>query len=158
MGLSHTAYDARQPGFVWSMGLAGLAPLWFLAVLAWSHSDPIDAPQVTAIAIAYAAIVLAFLGGTRWGASVALARKCLFLRERVFSVLPGCAGLAAMFLPPAVALMLLVCAFMGQALWDLTSAEDGRLPYWSGTLRAALTALTVPALLAILARLMLPVA
>ena len=59
-------------------------------------------------------------------------------------------------LPPALALMLLISAFMGQALWDLTSAEDGRLPYWSGTLRAALTALTVPALLAILAKLVLP--
>ncbi|NNE24345.1 MAG: DUF3429 family protein [Rhizobiales bacterium] len=152
MSTAFLSSDDRRSNFVWSIGLAGSVPLWIAAVLMWSHADPVSAGRAVAIAIAYAAVVLAFLGGSRWGSAIAIPSRPLFYRERAMSIVPGLAGLAALFLPPAIALTLLVSMFLWQALWDVTSAEDGRLPYWSGMVRATLTAISVPALLAMLGR------
>ena len=157
MSPAYTTSNDNQPVLIWSIGLAGTVPLWIAAVLLWSQVDPVNAERAVAMAIAYAAIVLSFLGGSRWGSAIALPNRALFYRERAMSVIPGLAGLTAMFLPPVIALILLVCAFLWQALWDLTSAEDGRLPYGSGMLRVTLTTVAVPALLAMLGRVIFPV-
>jgi len=152
LGLAYISSEDHRQAFVWPVGLAGTVPLWIAAILMWSHSDPVGAERAVAIAIAYAAIVLAFLGGSRWGSAIALPSRTLFYRERLMSILPGLAGLAALFTPSVIALTLLVSMFLWQALWDLTSAQDGRLPYWSGMLRVTLTTICVPALLAMLGR------
>jgi hypothetical protein len=155
MTLAQITLTDERPQVAWLLGVAGTLPLWICAVLAWSHSDPVGTHRAVAISIAYSAVALGFLGGTRWGSAIVAGERLDFLRERLCAIAPGLAGLAAMFLPPVVSLTLIVSMFLWQALWDLTSAEDGRLPYWSGMLRVALTAITVPALLALLARLLL---
>ncbi len=150
-----SAIDETRPTLIWPLGIAGTLPLWIAAILLWSHVDAVDAQTAVTLAVAYAAIVVAFLGGTRWGSAIALPNRLLFYRERFMSLVPGLGGLTALFAPPVIALTLLVSVFLGQALWDLTSAEDGRLPYWSGIFRTTLTALAVPALLAILTKLVM---
>ena len=155
MGVVQIASADNRPQIAWLLGIAGTVPLWLCAVLAWSFSDPISEQRAVAIAIAYGAVVLAFMGGTRWGTALITTQRMVFLRERACAVAPGIAGLVAMFLPAVAALTLIVSMFMWQALWDLTSAEDGRLPYWSGVLRVALTAIAVPAILAMICKLLL---
>lgn len=154
MNLTFPAASNIRPALSWSLGIAGSAPLWIAAVLLWSYADPVGTEWAIAMAIAYAGIVLAFLGGTRWGNAIALPDDALYYRERLISLIPGGAGLAALFLPPIIALVLLISVFLCQALWDLTSAEDGRLPQQSGVLRAMLTILCVTALLAVLGKIL----
>jgi hypothetical protein len=97
------------------------------------------------MSIAYGAVVLSFLGGARWGHAVRAG-------DRLLAVLPGLAGFCAMFLPPVVAIALLIAVFLWQSLWDLISAQDGRLSYQSATNRIAFTSMVVPALLAMLGK------
>ena len=64
-------------------------------------------------------------------------------------------GWAALMMPAIPALSLLVAGFLMQSLWDVTSAQEGRLPGWFGKLRAILTSLAVTALILMLGRLLL---
>src|SRR5690606_37597751 len=65
------------------------------------------------------------------------------------------AGFVAILLPPALGVSLLIAALLLQALWDMASAEAGRLPLWFSRLRVLLTAAAVLPLLVILGRLSL---
>ncbi len=157
MIIARQTYDHPMPVFAWPLGLAGTMPFWIAAVLLWSHVDPVSASRAVALSIAYGAVVLSFLGGTRWGSALVAEDRLRLFRDRLLAIVPGAAGFAAMFMPPVIALNLLISLFLWQALWDLTSAQDGRLPYWSGMLRVTLTALTVPALLAMLGKIIFTV-
>jgi hypothetical protein len=137
------------------LGLAGALPFWALAlVLLFSDSALIAAFAVKG-GIAYGAVILSFLGGIRWGEAL----KPYGKRERAFaftlSVVPSLAGWAALLMPAIPALSLLVAGFLMQSLWDVTSAQEGRLPGWFGKLRAILTSLAVTALILMLGRLLL---
>lgn len=137
------------------LGLAGVLPFWAAAVLMWSFADPGHPPTASAISIAYGAIVLSFLGGVRWGiAIVPPARSCLATTLSL-AVLPSLAGFAAMFMPSILGLAVVVSGFMLHALWDVVAADNGRIPQWFATLRLILTALVVPALLMVIARMVL---
>ena len=56
----------------------------------------------------------------------------------------------ALTLSAVPALALLIAGFLLQALWDVTSAEAGRLPGWFGRLRMILTGGAVVSLVAAL--------
>lgn len=134
------------------LGLAGVLPFWLAAMLFWSHADPIASSPAAALAIAYGAIILAFLGGVRWGLAIAPSGRAPAAATLFFSCLPALAGFAAMFTPPLFALAVLVSGFLLQALWDVISADSGRLPPWFANLRMILTALVVPALLLLIVK------
>ncbi len=135
------------------LGLAGVLPFWLAALLFWSHADPVGTSTAAALAIAYGAVILAFLGGVRWGLAIATPGRAPAAATLVLSVLPALAGFAAMFTPPLFALAVLVSGFLLQALWDVIAADHGRLPQWFAMLRMILTALVVPALLLLIAKL-----
>ena len=139
------------PGALY-LGLAGVLPFWLATMLFWSHADPVGTSPAAALAIAYGAIILAFLGGVRWGLAIAPCGRVPAAGTLTLSVLPALAGFAAMFTPPLFALAVLVSGFLLQALWDVMSADNGRLPQWFATLRMILTALVVPALLLLIAK------
>ena len=143
----------RIPAGALYLGLAGVLPFWLVAVLSWSHSDPVSNPQAAAVTIAYGAIILSFLGGIRWGPGNCTRQdKRSHLDVDIELFAGGAAGFASMFLPPIVALAVLISGFLLQALWDVVTADAGRLPQWFATLRMMLTALVVPALLMLLAK------
>lgn len=137
------------------LGFAGLAPFVASAASLWI-SIPMLAPESgLKLAILYGAIILAFLGGIRWGTAIGPYDTGRQSAEFTASVLGPLAGLAAAFLPAIPALALLIAGFLMQGLWDVMSVDAGRLPQWFGRLRMILTAgaviSLVAALLAVLA-------
>jgi hypothetical protein len=134
---------ARSPLFPWVLGLAGLIP--FVVLLAASQLAPAPYDGVSAGAwTAYAAIILSFLGGTRWGAEIIARGEAPSAGVLVVSVLPSLAGWIAVVLTlvmPAASFAVLAVGFAGQWLWDTVSSGQGprRLPVWYPPLRTVLT-------------------
>jgi hypothetical protein len=130
-----TAHPAIPP-VVLGYGLAGLIPFWAPAVagLAW--------PEARAMAglllAAYAALILSFLGGARFGRAVLGTPPSVATIS--LSMLPTLAGLAILALPPSlrtVQLLSLAAALSVHWLWDL---RDASAPAWMPRLRTILTA------------------
>ena len=147
--------DAGIPASALLLGVAGVLPFWLATMLLWSNSDPVGPPLASATTIAYGAIILSFLGGIRWGLAIAPGGGRPGAASLALSVLPGLAGFVAMFTPTSIALCILISGFLLHALWDVLAADTGRLPQWFATLRMILTALTVPAILLVLAKLVI---
>lgn len=145
----------RIPGAALALGLAGLIPFAAGALALWMPM-PLLAPEAgLRLIVVYGAIILSFLGGIRWGTALGPYDAARQAREFAASVLGSLAGLAAVFLPSIPGLALLIAGFLSQALWDVTSAESGRLPGWFGRLRVLLTCGAVMAQVAALAALIL---
>lgn len=124
-----------MPRAVLIYGLLGILPFWALpaaVVLA-----PLWTEVAAAIVGAYAALILSFLGGARWGLAV---------REPTpnpvvigLSMLPTLGGLAAIVLTHGdvrLQLLALGVALTLSWMWDISS---GGAPPWYGRLRTVLT-------------------
>ena len=130
------------------LGLAGLLPFW-LPLLVQGTRGELHAPSHgLLIQMGYAAVILSFLGGIRWGAALKLPRGPLQATLFVLSVLPALAGFVALLLPATVGLILLIGGYLVQGVWDVQSAQRGELPAWYASLRALLTTGAVLALIA----------
>ena len=103
--------------------------------------------------LAYGGLMLAFLGGIRWGVALNAVNERQRARELIGGAVPVMMGLAAFFLAPPIGLSLIITALFIQALADVLSAERGTLPGWFGRLRALLTVLAVIPVLLVLTRL-----
>ena len=132
------------------LGLAGAVPFVASALGSWLDPDLARRGIWLTLGLAYGAIILSFLGGIRWGVTLSAPLR---ERELALSVLPSLAGWAALILPSAIGVCLLIGGFLMQALWDVTSVHTGRLPQWFGRLRMILTTIVVVSLLAILGKL-----
>lgn len=143
------AADAAAPdrALATRLGYAGLVPLAVLTVwLAGIPADHVWRGMTIRLLVAYAAIVLTFLGGTRWGAAL-VAGHPRTARDIALAVLPALLGWAVLFIPPAYAFVLLAVAFAAQGAWDALSGQTGTLPAWFARLRAQLTAVAVIAMI-----------
>ena len=122
------------------LGYAGLAPAVVLSL--WLYGIPDDHLwRATTIALltSYAAVVLSFLGGIRWGYAMSETNEDtanLF----AISVLPALGGWVAYFIPPPYSFVLLAVAFAAHGAWDSLSAQRGNMPDWFARLRMQLTA------------------
>ena len=141
----------------WGLSLGGLVPFVVVALVAvaaersgvW-HALAIDAGRT------YGAVILSFLGGTRWGAGLGRADAG---RQFALSVVPSLVGWLSLFMAPLYGVALLALAFAAQGAWDAFStapAPDPRrapvprpLPHWFGRLRAVLTFLVVGTLVVV---------
>jgi hypothetical protein len=122
------------------LGYAGLAPAIVLAL--WLLGIPDDhawRAQTIALLTGYAAVVLSYLGGIRWGIALTAPAEDA---ANVFalSVLPALGGWAALFIPPPYSFVLLAVAFAAHGAWDTLSAQQGSMPDWFARLRMQLTA------------------
>ncbi len=120
------------------LGYAGLIPFFASALALWAA--PIEfRPQALFILLIYAATILSFLGGARWGIE---AGRPGAPRAGVLagSVLPPLAAWAIIVLAPQVGptmrLLALMSAFALLGFWDLASAS---VPPWYRGLRLSLT-------------------
>ncbi len=137
--------STRIPPVALVIGLAGLIPFLGGALILWL---PGLAPGIgDRLILSYGAIILAFLGGIRWGTAIGPYDGRRQAVELTASVMGSLAGFAALFVPPIPGLTLLIAAYLVQALWDVTSVEAGRLPAWFGRFRMLLTAGAVLSLL-----------
>lgn len=129
------------------LGLAGLVP--FVVLAAWLAAIPLDhvwRADTVRLLSTYAAVILSFLGGARWGLAVAGTGR-LAARDFALSVLPSLVGWAALFLPPHYGFVLLAVAFAAQGAWDALSGQAGALPLWFARLRTLLTIVVVIAMI-----------
>ena len=123
------------PPWVLRYGRLGLIPFVAPGLAGWIW--PAAIPQAgTALAV-YAALILSFLGGGRWGMAIAAPR----VDSRIVSLamLPSLAGFGLLMLPAehrAWQLAGLAAAHILQGLWDLRATT---VPGWYAGLRGQLT-------------------
>lgn len=130
---------------------AGLLP--FVILSAWLYAIPPQHPWHDAtilLLVGYAAIVLSFLGGLRWGLAVARPDRAS-RRDLWLGIVPALVGWGALATPVPYAFGLLAVAFAAQGAWDSLSAQDGPMPAWFGRLRTRLTVVVVAMLVLALA-------
>jgi hypothetical protein len=131
------------PKTPWLLGLAGLIPFAALAVGAWLAPAPFGAVSVTGFYL-YAAVILSFLGGARWGFELAARPEFPSPAVLVFSNLPALVawlGVMLQLTQPVAGLGLLAGGLAFMWVWDGLSAGPGQrqLPLWYPALRSVLT-------------------
>jgi hypothetical protein len=127
----------------WVLGLAGLVPFVFGLLGAQYAQSPLNLVANT-IFFAYGAIILSFLGGTRWGFEVAARPELPGWFTLFLSIIPSILGTLAMiayYQWPQVALGILGAGFFLMLVWDLgsTGGSTRRWPQWYRPLRIVLS-------------------
>ena len=133
-------------GPAFRLALAGYIPfvalgVWLLAIA----NDHVWRVDTILLLKAYAAVILSFLGGIRWGTAM-LSRSVTARRDMVASMVPPLVGWAALFVPAPHAFALLTVAFAAMGAWDNFAVHDNIAPAWFGRMRALLTVLVVSAM------------
>ncbi|MDX7950177.1 DUF3429 domain-containing protein [Lichenihabitans sp. Uapishka_5] len=129
-----------DPWLPFSLGFAGLIPFWGLA-LAHGAGVPLGASTaapLTALAT-YAATVLSFLGGIRWGLAIRTDNQSLAARDYAASVIPQILGWAALALADPWRLVTLAGLLVVLGLLDHDLVTRGMAPAWFGRLRFVLS-------------------
>lgn len=124
-----------MPRVVLVYGLLGVLPFWLLPVAA--VLAPLWIGAAAAVVGAYAALILSFLGGARWGLAVRDPSPNPLVVG--LSMLPTLAGLAALVLTHGdvgLQLLALAVALTASWMWDIAAAGA---PPWYGRLRTILT-------------------
>ena len=145
----------RVPPAAVLLGAAGAVPFGLAAAAQWLTLPHLPADAAQAAGIVYAAVILSFLGGIRWGTALELRSPRRQTSDFILSVLPALAGWIAVMLPGLLGVSLLIAGFLLQAQWDVVNADRGRLPAWFGRLRMGLTAAAVLSLIAMLVALLI---
>lgn len=126
-------------GALW-LGLLGLLPFYGAALLA---HQPLTVGAAARIGfVVYAAVILSFLGGVRWGLEIARESGTPSPRRLVLSVLPPLYGWACAVGTLVWDLSLsgfVATGFVLQFLWDRAAAREGLAPAWYEPLRSILT-------------------
>jgi hypothetical protein len=117
------------------LGLAGLLP-FVVGALASFDGGPLGRWAPSAL-LAYAAVILSFLGGVHWGLAMAAERPS-WLRYGA-SVVPALLGWTALLLGGRLAFLLLVASFASLLAYDLGAVRAGEAPAWYPRLRWPLT-------------------
>lgn len=133
------------------LGNFGLLPFAGLAAASWLPLDPAPARWVGLALIAYAAVILSFLGAVHWGLALLTPQldKAGTWQALGWGVLPSLLGWLALLLavagiPTWLVLLILIadlalCWLMDRALWTLYPQAPG----WYPPLRGRLTAVAV---------------
>lgn len=125
------------------LGLLGLLPFVGAALALYSSNEGVAAFAFSSFVI-YAAVILSFLGGVRWGLEIARAPQAPSSLRLIFSVLPslGGWGLALWSLSQPErhgAAAAFAGLFAAQYAWDRASGPEGLAPAWYPLLRQILT-------------------
>ncbi len=145
------------------LGIGGLIPFAVPAILLafpqWSSSligaflplsstpdNPVNAQTLSLLdqrAVfslgAYAAVILSFLGGVRWGNLLNDKARLKQWRPLTLSVVPSLIAWPALLLPPFWMLSLLAIGLVLQYALDVEALRRKELPAWFGKLRLILT-------------------
>jgi hypothetical protein len=140
-----------RPVLPYVLGIAGLIP--FIALSAYSVIVDTPAAAIAGnLLLAYGAVILSFLGGSRWGAEIHRRPDAPSSAILCLAMLPSLTGWAALIVAivatSAPAYWLLVLAFVMQMLWDMTAIRIGTFPRWYMPLRIGLTVVVVASLIA----------
>lgn len=123
--------------------LAGCIP--FLLLVLWLGSIPQDhvwRDGTVSLLKTYAALVLSFLGGARFGVVIAHETPGENLTLAATAI-PVFAGWLALLIGEPGSFALLAVAFAAHGAWDSLSAHRDELPVWYGRWRVRLTVFAV---------------
>ncbi len=141
------AGDERIPLAALILGLGGLIPfVACAAALVIGLSLPLIDDPARAL-LAYAAVILSFLGSVRWGFALRMADTGLQARAFALSVGPSIAAWLTLLAPTLMGLAIMPALFLMLGIADVRMTEVGA-PQWYRRLRILLTAIVVIALLA----------
>jgi len=136
--------DTKKAAF-W-LGLAGYIPFGALALgMVFGGAY---APSAQMLLIGYAAVILSFLGGIRWGIGLVAEdgrRQALTL---AMSVISSLWAWVAAFIGGNVAFLMFAIGFIAMGWWDNKLVVEGGAPSWFGSLRLILTGLVTLTMLA----------
>lgn len=136
--------DGPVPKRVAVLGWLGLVP--FLLPPLAALLKPEFASILTVVQIAYAGLILSFLGGARWGQAIQAAHPDdTIISLAMLPTIVALVLLAAPLLSPGVRMGGLALALVVHWLWDIRAPH---LPPWYAALRTKLTAGAVIGLLA----------
>lgn len=125
-------------GAAWVLGLGGLVPFVALAILTLvAPQGPVPPDLLTLMISGYAAVILSFLGGIRWGAVLPQSRDGA--ATLALSVVPSLLAWAFLLVPVPARFACFAAAFLVQGVIDVAAARRGALPAWFGALRTVLT-------------------
>lgn len=129
------ASAASTPRWILFYGQLGLIPFLAPSVVGWLW--PAAASLAGSALAIYAALILSFLGGARWGMAIQVPS----VDNRIVSLamLPSLVGFALLLLPSEYRgwqLAGLAAAHLLQGAWDLRAAN---VPTWYASLRGRLT-------------------
>jgi hypothetical protein len=130
------------PSALW-LGLAGLIPFYAGALGAAAPDPALSRAALLAFSI-YAAAILSFLGGARWGLELARAPQAPSTSRLCYSVAPSIGGwalaLASAVTPAAAGIAAgFAITFVVQFVWDSAAGREGLAPSWYPRLRGTLT-------------------
>ena len=118
------------------LGLGGLIPFWGLAIGVLAHGAFGLEPRALDLALAtYAAIIISFLGGIRWGAVLGREGRGATYAG---SIVPSLVAWACLSAPEPWRLGLLGVVALALGPIDLGLVRDGLAPRWFGRLRLIL--------------------
>lgn len=139
-----------QQRFAWALGLAGGLPFLAGAMGVWAPPLEPAFDAIRASLLFYGALILSFLGGTRWAPPITqedgrLLPLAMAVTPSVFAwmlLIPSPADLD--YRTRAIAMAV---GFIGMLAWDLSAVAMGQFPSWYRELRVILTAFAVGSLI-----------
>jgi hypothetical protein len=118
------------------LGYAGLIPFVVFSIGAWLPLPFVGYP--VDYLVAYAAVILAFMGAIHWGAAMA-GPKGMRARYLVASVIPALVAWITLLLPQSTALLVLLAGFVSLYAFDRATSRMQDLPGWYVPMRLRLT-------------------
>ena len=134
------AVSPRRPPLPFGLGLAGLIPFWALAlarVTGLPHGIP--PAEIQAALATYAATIISFLGGIRWGIAVREPASSRNGLDYAASVVPQLLAWAALALPDPARFFTLGLIVLVLGPLDRRLVSRGLAPDWFGRLRTLLS-------------------
>ena len=132
------------------LGLLSLLPFAASGIGVWVEPLGDLRFALPLLALAYAVLIAAFLGGVRWGAAMQNDNPESQARHLLMAITPTLIGLVTLMLPLPQAFTLLIISFIAQAVLDVTATAQGDLQAWYKPLRLVLTGGAVAALISLL--------
>lgn len=148
------ADDRDIPRWALILGLAGLLPFLGLTLayaMQWETRFGLTPGYARDVLVSYGAIILAFLGGIRWGVGLRHGDSAHAAKMFIVSVVIPLGAWVALFLPKPHDLTWLIAIFLVVGVADVALVTKGHAPRWFGTLRTILTVGVVGCLIAALA-------
>lgn len=139
----------RLEATAWFLALAGYLPFAFLTIMLALDPGFVSGEGrfaemesgVAGLLKAYAAIILSFLGGIRWGLAVDRVADRPPSETLILSVIPPLIGWFAFFLAEPWAYAIFAGGFAVIGWWDRQLAGEGGMPTWFARLRMTLSVL-----------------
>jgi hypothetical protein len=127
----------------WVLGLAGLVPFYAAVVGGQLAPAPYGSVSVTILYV-YGAVILSFLGGSRWGFEIGARPEGPGFFTMLFSVIPSLLAVVAaisQYESPLLGLGILLGGFVSMWIWDYATSGGStrRWPLWYRPLRTTLT-------------------